>query len=879
MKAIQTVEEHQKQMSGMALGGIGTGSVEIMPTGCLENWEIFNLGKWAATEPDKNGKNDLPDYEENVLPFYVRTKMEGRQPVVRKLAHDRKTGGFRNLMYSFLKNVETIRWTPDFPICHMEYEDAALPVEIKAEFMSAFVPHQTEISGTPGFYVNFEVSNPTADAVEVSLLGTLKNPVNRGLKNKKRKNTIQRLGDRTTLLMASNSDEEAEQNGSIALSVLGGSTSYIKGDYGSFFGAYVLGGEFGISEESCLFGFRDKGELPDLGWEKAEEEFLKLAEAEIADLDETETDRMLETAKCLASGRRPFERLQKVCPKIAETIEGKKEFLNILLRKYREFETGTEGEAFGDGALCSRMMLQPGESRKITFLLTWYFPYHRSLKNSLVGHRYNSRFHDAAEVAAYLADNMADILEKVRLFSDTLQNCSAPAAFVRNWVIQLSTLVKCSWWGENGDFGIWEGLGSCGFHTIDITYYGSFMILALFPELQLRQMKMGLPFQREDGRVHHFFTPDFEHVDEGYDRVDMNPQFVLMVCRDYQWTGDRDYLNMMWEPVKKAMDSIEALDSDGDGLPDQGTRANTYDAWRFRGTPSYICGLWLAALTAAGLLAEEMGDAKRVEHWQKLLKTGKENFHKLWNGSYFSLWMDGEDRDECLMSGQLDAAWYCKVMGIPGYVEDDLIRQALEQVWQHNYTQEGGMVNASYPEGKIPTLYTYENVQAESNWSGVEYALSSMYLEMGEVQRAEEIAGNVEERHRLAGRMFNHEECGEHYYRPLSAWTLMLSLAGFQYDRSKKLLSVHPKLDRLIVPWFTAQGYGILEKAEERLEIRCLEGELKLQKVRLHEGIGLKMLSLNGSPIEFTEFSAENGAEIVLHEETVLQPGESLIIE
>lgn len=187
MKAIQTVTEKQEQLNGMALGGIGTGSVEIKQNGRLEDWEIFNLGQWASVNPEQNHKENLPEYDYDVLPFYVRTKKEGQDPVLRKLSHDSKLQGFRSLMYSFMKNVETIRWTPDFPICHMEYEDSELPIELKAEFFSPFIPHDTKNSGMPGFYVNFEAKNPSDEAVEVSLMGCLKNPVNRGLAERKEK--------------------------------------------------------------------------------------------------------------------------------------------------------------------------------------------------------------------------------------------------------------------------------------------------------------------------------------------------------------------------------------------------------------------------------------------------------------------------------------------------------------------------------------------------------------------------------------------------------------------------------------------------------------------------------------------------------------------
>lgn len=874
MKMMRTVTERQEQIHGMALGGIGTGSVEIKQNGCLEDWEIFNLGLWAASEPEKHNKADIPEYDYDVLPFYVRTKQEGKGTVVRKLCHGKRITGFRSVMYSFLKNIETIRWTPDFPICHMEYEDAGLPVELKAEFMSPFVPHDVKTSGMPGFYVNFDVKNPTSEAVEVSLMGTLKNPVNRGLAERKLKNTIKTSNKRTTLLMESTSSVNAEQNGSMALSVIGGEASYIKGDYADFFGAYVLSGDLGISEESCLFGFRDHGELPNMGWEEEDEELHMLDEEKLENLSEAETDRMLESVKKLASGYRPWKRLMEVAPEILETVEGKKKFLGILLRQYRELENIPCG-GFGDGALCSKIVLQPGESRTIRFLVTWNFPNHVSIENSYVGHKYTCWCKNAEDAAKYLTDHADDIQNKVRLFSETLQNCSAPAEFVRNWVIQLSTLVKCSWWAENGNFGIWEGLGSCGFHTIDITYYGSYMLLAMFPELQLKQMEMGVKFQREDGRVHHFFRPDFDHVDDGYERVDMNPQFVLMVCRDYMWTGDRNYLEMMWKPVVKAMASTEKLDADGDGLPDQGTRANTYDAWRFRGTPSYIAGLWLAGLTAAIHLAEEMNDEEMKAHWQEILAKGKESFKKLWNGEYFSLWVDKDERDECLMSGQLDAAWYCKVMGIPGYVEDEYISKVLDQVWEHNYTEEGGLINASYPEGKQPTLYTYENVQVESNWSGIEFAMSSMYLEMGEFERARAIAANVDNRYMQAGRIFNHEECGGHYYRPLAAWTLMLSLSGFKYDREKKKVTLNPKQKTLTIPWFTPQGYGVLKVTEDQTELRVLDGSIEVKELQVWNAC--RPESIVSGTCEYAFRQEEN--TIVLEKDCTVQAGESFLMK
>ncbi|MEM2344337.1 MAG: GH116 family glycosyl-hydrolase, partial [Thermoproteota archaeon] len=40
-------------LSGMPLGGIGTGSVEIRGDGRFYEWHIFNNGAWALRNADK----------------------------------------------------------------------------------------------------------------------------------------------------------------------------------------------------------------------------------------------------------------------------------------------------------------------------------------------------------------------------------------------------------------------------------------------------------------------------------------------------------------------------------------------------------------------------------------------------------------------------------------------------------------------------------------------------------------------------------------------------------------------------------------------------------------------------------------------------------
>ncbi|MBO7319238.1 MAG: hypothetical protein J6V06_04380, partial [Clostridia bacterium] len=199
-------------------------------------------------------------------------------------------------------------------------------------------------------------------------------------------------------------------------------------------------------------------------------------------------------------------------------------------------------------------------------------------------------------------------------------------------------------------------------------------------------MKMGAEYQRKDGRVHHLFRPDMLSTDDGFDRVDMNMQFVLMVLRDYLFTGDREYLTSLWDNVKRAMDSIEKIDTDGDGLPDYDTKRNTYDAWNFSGASAYISVLWLAALKAAGVIAEKMGDNEQQEKWNSILEKGKKSLEdKLWNGEYYNLWINGEQTDESLMTNQLDGEWFLRMMGLQGNISNEKVRQVVEYIFRENF--------------------------------------------------------------------------------------------------------------------------------------------------------------------------------------------------
>ena len=867
------------QTCGMILGGIGTGSVELFPDGEFHQFQIYNPPRW--TDQCWEAKVDDGECYTSDLAFWVRTQTEDSAPIVRKLGLITDPDEFTYRMFTWNKPVEEIEFDGRFPVGKLNYHDAALPIDLSLTAVSPFVPHDADASGTPGFYLIFTAKNPTDQPITVSLLGR---SLGRFLSPANRESTIVQTDGRVNLTMCV--EGSAYNSGSVCLSVEGnGDTTCIGGDFVRYMREYISESEFSLSQESVLFGFREAGRLPDTA-ETCTEPFLSsdfqehLSHEALAELPDEEIAVRYRRIIRLASARSLIDRIRRTTPGFPNHRGEQEAFLRCYYRQMERMKY-LEENSFGAGALCHTVTVPAGGTTEIRFVYSWYFPHHTSKLGPEMGHYYENFFQNALDANIYLAKNRLD--RRAIAFADLLFDTTLPDAYPECWSVHLSTLVKCSWWLKNGKFGIWEGLGFCGFHTTDITYHASFGLLALFPSLQLGQMEMGAAFQREDGRVHHFFTPDLEHTDGGFDRIDMNNQFVLMVCRDYLFTGDEGYLRRMYTPVVKAMDSIGLLDQNGDGLPDTDTGSNTYDAWHLAGTPCYIAILWLAALKAGVLLAERMGDEEHRTKWQSILDRGKGSLEKLlWNGEYYDLWRTDDATDGCLMSDQLDGEWFLRMIGLGGNLTDERVRAVTDLIWRRNYTPETGLLNASCPEDRTTSLYTYLNCQVEAQWTGIGYAFAALMQSVGKAEEALALTETIHLAQMRFGHYWDHWECGFRYSRPMSSWSTLHSILGLAVDLPDRSLTLRPTAPYtdaapLIAPLCTPMGLGQVRFTASDCVIACTGGNFTLSTLHLPNG-AWTVVTMDGKTVDATIVSEENGVRIELVEDMIIGADTKLTI-
>jgi uncharacterized protein (DUF608 family) len=859
--------------SGAPLGGIGTGLLEIRPDGGFYEWQIFNSGAWAGRSGGPAAAG--PKY----LEFFVRTAKSGEAaPKLRRLY---LRSNENNIYFQpFLQEVESIEYDAWFPMTGLQYIDSTLPVRLSAVAFSPFIPGKARESGTPGFHMVFTVVNTSSEPVEATLVSLLENPLLPDEANRMLRNSISHDGGATLLEMTTEAQPQDKSGvGGMCLSVSGGDQSWISGTFHQYaFGTSGSGSrgtgwnsQRGRNMHICLIDeiFKN-GRLSNGEAARDPSEEFKLTADEIDALTPAQADDWIQRLGGDGMIRRVLADAQAADPQGFQSPETRRSLLKEIARNIAPPPVAAGGGAgrpgqrlaWGMGALASTLKLAPGQRAEVRFALSWFFPHHVAQPQRRpgpaaaaqpqpapveMGHMYANWFKDAGDVNRYLLANYAAHRKETETFARTLADTSLGDALAFAWSSQLSTLVKSTWWIKDGGYAIWEGLGCCGHSTTDVDYQGNHPLVALFPELRLGQSRRMIQFQNERGQVPHFFTTDLDHVDNGFNRVDMNPQYVMMVCRDYLWTGDKAYLEDVWPHIAKAMEYTASLDTNGDGLPDKNTGFQTYDLWSMRGTPSYIASLWIGGLRAAIRIAAELGHTAEAARWKSLLEQASASFDRLlFNGEYYRLWVDGDVRSELCMSDQLSGEWFTRLIGLPGTISEKNLAAAVESIVKHNFTPEFGLHNATAPKGGNELLMTI-HWQAGAVWTGIEFAFAAFLMDQGRFGDGARIVEAVHRRYMRAGRPWNHLECGDHYSRSPSSWTTLLAATGFKPDWPSRMLTVAPKAPGdFHAPWVMASGFGRIARSGPTLSIAAASGKLTFQVLQVNAAAPVPVVRLAG---------------------------------
>jgi uncharacterized protein (DUF608 family) len=866
--------------SGIPLGGLGTGSVELRDDGRFHDWEIFNNYAWSGA-----ASQAAPDMWSEDAFFAVRVCEPDGSPRVRLLYRDgmesRAASGYYHhaIMYNFpfLRNVARITYSGQHPFAHLVYEDDGLPIELTLEAFTPFIPFNARDSALPLAAFAFRVRNLAASSCDVSLMFSMRNCAGYDLEEAMLHHQIVEDDGSTVMAMAAEGlDPGLRTNGSMAIGVLGGGASWLPGWTD---GHGLEGFEIVNAPALCqlLYPFRDHGVLTG-----AEREWRRRA--------------------------------------IRRPVEHRCGDLHYLKRR-----SGWRWR----GALCRKLSLAPGQEEEVVFGFAWFFPnhYHYFAQTLNLGHMYGNWFGSAAEVLAYGLGAFDRLRTETRCFRDHLYGGSVPEWLAASLSAQLTTFPQSFWWTRDGDMAVWEGSACCQIIPGARTIWSSWQPLLFFPDVYMgmirrlaspdeaaasrllqveRERRQGIRRDQQQ-ELGGWIERRFRRPGSGQHGASRRAQgrraatTAVELARDYQWTGDDGYRAALWPGVKAALEARMEADEDGDGLPDGAISFITYDHWFLPAVNCYLCSLWLAELRAGVHLAELAGDGQAQVSFAEVLQKGMAAFEGLlWNGEYYSLCIDADTRtaDPGCLADQVSGHLYLRLCGLEPVHDVERARSALGAVFRYNRRPEEGLLNGADPRGRDDWRYFARfSARGEDEalggqwvtpWTGTEYYVSAVMVAEGLVAEGLAVAKDVYDRHAAAGMLYNHIECGEHYFRPMAAWAILPALLGLRYDAGRGRLAFGPKITpEEFDGMFILPGvYGRLKQQRtaggQANAVQIVSGELTLQTIEVDLAQGRASAAVpaaaqfDGRQLECASEPAGQGVAVTLGEALVLKPGQEL---
>ena len=547
--------------------------------------------------------------------------------------------------------------------------------------------------------------------------------------------------------------------------------------------------------------------------------------------------------------------------------------------------------------------LAPGESVTYPVVITWYFPnltessvvaanLSQSTDHSHTWHPfYFSRWKDARDVLSYVATHYASLRSRTVAFHDALFTSTLPPvvldAISANLAILKSPTVLRY---KNGDVWGWEGCfcdqGCCPGSCTHVWNYAQ-SLPHLFPALE-RSLRNRELMDSMDDRGHINFRaspPELETRHDFHAAADGQLGGIIKLYRDWQISGDRDWLQRMYPLAKRSLDfCIEQWDPRHTGLLEE-PHHNTYDI-EFWGPDGLCTSFYIGALSAMAALAQDAGHPEDVEFYAQLAERGAHRIEEvLFNGEYYEqkVMVDGlrdtsfSDRlaqmgdpptDEdlllraegpkyqigsgCLSDGVF-GAWLSSLSGVESPQSRDSIRSHLRAIFRYNFRpslwshanpqrpgyalgDEPGLLLCTWPRGEKPTL---PFVYSDEVWTGIEYQVASHMIAEGMLDEGLTIVEAA--RSRYDGRTrnpWNEYECGSYYARAMASYALMIALSGFRYSAPTRTLYLAPKVevDAFRCFFSTASGWGTLALSAGQFSIHLVEGELAVDEVHLTIG-------------------------------------------
>ena len=612
-----------------------------------------------------------------------------------------------------------------------------------------------------------------------------------------------------------------------------------------------------------------------------------------------------------------------------DSVVNSKSLLDALkpINELKEFNAKGFGKK-SIGVLGKKLKLKPGETKEVTFIISWYFPFLNGQKNetghllalddikTLKRHYYN-QFRSAKEVTEYVVDNDEKLIQTTKLWNKTWYNSTLPYWLLDRSFISLDCLAtNTALWFSNERFWGWEGVECCPGTCQHVWQYAQGMA-RIFPSIEMglrEHIDYGLSFNKNGGLGHRDETAGAYGLHVAHDG---HCGTIMRTYREHKMASNSRFLKANYGKIKKSVQFIINEDKDKDGLL-EGAQKNTLDA-SWYGKMAWISSLYLGALAAGKEMALEVEDYDFAETCNSLLVKGRENIVKeLYNGEYFVHKPDPKhpnainSNDGCLIDQVLGQSFAWQVGVSDRIIPHEECVSALKSIWKYNFAPdaflyqeqnkpikgvriyategEAGTIMCTWPKGGIEKAVPGMDKRPNSSetWlgpggyfdecmNGFEYQVASHMISEGMLLEGLATMKAVHDRYHSAIRNpYNEIECSDHYSRSMASYGVFISVCGYEYHGPKGKLSFAPKLtpENFKAPFTVANGWGTFtQKQSEKQQTNSLKlefGNLMLNEfsIELPKGKSAAKLELKINGKEIRIQSKQKTGKVILNFDT-----------
>jgi non-lysosomal glucosylceramidase len=815
----------------MPLGGIGTGTVSIGGLGDLRDWEIMNRGALGYLPAFKfvpptiaNGPFFALYYKEQNKEAAIKV-LEGPVPI------EEYYGDWgADAVNSGFPRFEETTFSVAYPSAQVDFKHKDVPLNVRLEAFNPLVMSNAEKSGIPVAVLRYVITNTTDKPIETSVVGMVPNYIGVDGWSGKPKD---------------NYNDYKESNGIKGLYMFSEGVDKKDVNWGTM--ALTTTSQTDVSYRTSWAR---------LAWNWTFREFWDdfIADGKLTDHPESRK---------------------------TTDDDGKTSFIgghNVKDNKKIETPPAT---------LAVKQILQPGESKTVTFMLSWHFPNRRAWDHGvhygggggeIVGNYYTTLYKDAWDVAEQTASNLESLENKTVDFVGSLVNSDIPAVLQEAGLFNLNNLRSQTVFrtADGLPFGF-EGNGSIkgtkigvekssgwGYGTCTHVWNYESTIPFLFGDLstKFREVEFLHSVNDNGGQSHRVGLPIKERGKNFKNwAADGQMGTLIKVYRDWQLSGDDEMLEIMWPNIKKVMAFAWTgiWDMDKDGVM-EGEQHNTMEI-SYRGPNPQMAGWYLGALNASEKMALYLNDKEFALECKTLFDKGNKWIDaNIFNGEYYEHHIpEGTSKIAQLGKGclvdQLVGQYLAYTAGLGYLLDKNNVQTTLKSIMKYNHIDnfnehfntfrsfglgdEAGLVMATYPKGEkldFPFPYYTEIM------TGFEYSTGAHMIYEGQVENGLQVFKDIRNRYDGFKRNpFNEGEYGHRYSRAMAAWAGILAYTGFNYSAVDKSMTFNAQNGTYF--WSNGYLYGTVNisgsDSQKEVTLTVKNGELELESFSLK---GLKVV-------------------------------------